>query len=601
MRKLTSLFLITVCLNNFAQEGKRIVILHTNDMHSRLTGFSPEASYTPLAVNDDKTVGGFARIATIIRNEKAKLPDGTLVIDAGDFLMGTLFHTIETETGFQLPLMKKMGYDIVCLGNHEFELGTPNLTKMVRTSLKNGPLPEILMGNAVTSTTDNSDDDLEALYNEQVIKHTFITEKGGLKIGLFSLMGINAAEVAPSAKPVTFEKQIKYAKKAVAELKARKCDMIICVSHSGVSIDKHGNWAGEDAHLAKKVKGINLIVSAHTHTLLEKPMMINNVPVVQAGEYGMYVGKITMYVKDGEYSLESYELIPVNDKIMGDSEIDNLIKGQEKVITEKILRPFGMDFSTPVAEVPVPLIFDEKADLGKSNMGSLVADAIHYYINRHNSAGADMSMVSAGVIRSDMTPFIQTPPDVFRVVPLGSGKDNIPGYALSRLYITGHEMKNVLGILLAAYKSNSDYYCFYSGIRTEFDPGKGLLKKKVTKIDLIKSDGSTVNVDLSKKNKTLFSITANSYMLEFIGIIKKKSFGLINVVPKDVNGKKVTDMSTAVIDMDEKTNGVQEGKEWLALMEYFRQMKDLNNNGIPDLAKKYYEPVKTLFPVNNQK
>jgi 5'-nucleotidase/UDP-sugar diphosphatase len=597
MRFLTTLLLIIGSLHSFAQTGKRIIIIHTNDMHSRLNGFAPEASYTPMTINDDKTIGGFARLAAIIQKEKQASPDNLLVIDAGDFLMGTLFHTVEAETGFQLPLMKKMGYDIVCLGNHEFDFGPATLARIVRSSLKNGTLPQILMGNAVTSPTDNSDDDLEALYNEQVIKHTYIIEKGGMKIGLFSLMGVNAAEVAPYAKPVTFEKQKKYASKAVAELRAQNCDMIICVSHSGLVKGKDGKWEGEDAELAEKVKGISLIISAHTHSLLDKPLVVNGVPVVQAGEYGEYAGKLVLNVNEGKTEVESYRLIPVNDAVAGDSETDRLIKQQEIRISERILKPFQFDYNKPVAETPFLLEFDEQANLDNSNIGPLVADAIHYYINKHNSSGADLSMVSAGVIRDRILPGIQTPADIFRVVPLGSGKDNVPGYALSRLYITGHEMKNVLGILLAAYKSNSDYYCFYSGIRAEYDPGKGLLKKKVSKIDIIKSDGTTINVDLSKKNKTLYSITANSYMLEFIGIIKKKSFGLINVVPKDAAGKKVTDMTTAVIDMDEKSPGIQEGKEWLALMEYLQQMNDINNNGIPDIEKKYSESLKTMVRV----
>jgi 5'-nucleotidase len=81
-------------------------------------------------------------------------------------------------------------------------------------------------------------------------------------------------------------------------------------------------------------------------------------------------------------------------------------------------------------------------------------------------------------------------------------------------------------------------------------------------------------------------------MLKFIGIIKKKSFGLINVVPKDADGNKVTDMKTAIIDMDSSKAGVQEGKEWLALIEYLMQMKDTNGNGIPDIDKKYSEHVR---------
>ena len=89
-------------------------------------------------------------------------------------------------------------------------------------------------------------------------------------------------------------------------------------------------------------------------------------------------------------------------------------------------------------------------------------------------------------------------------------------------------------------------------------------------------------------------------MLEFIGIIKKMSVGLINVVPKDFAGNKVTDLKTAVIDMDETREGVQEGKEWLALLKYLGTMKDTNGNGIPDIDKKYSVAVKCFFPVKSR-
>ena len=86
-------------------------------------GFAPESSYSPLTLNDDKTVGGFARIASIIKSEKETEPGTTLVVDAGDFMMGTLFPSLEKKYGFQLRLMKEMGYDVVATGNHEFEFG----------------------------------------------------------------------------------------------------------------------------------------------------------------------------------------------------------------------------------------------------------------------------------------------------------------------------------------------------------------------------------------------------------------------------------------------------------------------------------------------
>jgi 5'-nucleotidase/UDP-sugar diphosphatase len=86
-------------------------------------------------------------------------------------------------------------------------------------------------------------------------------------------------------------------------------------------------------------------------------------------------------------------------------------------------------------------------------------------------------------------------------------------------------------------------------------------------------------------------------MLEFIGIIKKMSFGLINVVPKDADGNRIKDMKTLVMDMDETREGIQEGKEWLALVEFLSSMKDTNGNAIPDIDKKYASAVRCFFNI----
>lgn len=596
MKKIYStVILLFFALSLNAQE-RRVIILHTNDMHSRLAGFAPESAYTPLTVNDDKTIGGFARIATLIKDEKKNKSQVTVVIDAGDFLMGTLFHTIEAETGFQLPLMKMMGYDIVAMGNHEFDFGPAVLAQIINNSVRNGEIPELMLGNAVFSASDDSDNSLEELFTKGIIKRTFVKDFDGIKIGFFSLMGVNADKVAPRAKPVTFSKQTDFARKAVSELKAKGCEIIICISHSGVVKDKDGNWAGEDVDLAKNVKGINLIISGHTHTRIEKPFLAAGIPVVQAGEYGEFVGKIVLAGSNGEYRLESYNLLPVDDRIRGDKLTDDLIRGEEEKIAEKILRPMGMEYSQPVVETSVEMDCNQQENLDKSNLGPLVADAIHFYLNHHSSSGDDVSMVSAGVIRDRIMPGVQSAADIFRIMPLGSGQDSVPGYALSRLYITGRELKNLIEILLKAQESNSDYHCFYSGLKIEYDPSKGMLKK-ISRIDIVRSEGQTINVDFSKRNRKLYSIAANSYMLQFVGIIKKKTHGFINIVPKDKEGKKVSDMKSAVVDIDENNSGIQEGKEWLALIEYLRQMKDKDGNGVPDLDKKYFTPVKSFTTV----
>jgi 5'-nucleotidase len=105
MQKVLVFFLLLVLMLPLnGQSEKKITILHTNDLHSRLIGYAPESAYSPLTVNDDNTIGGFARIAAIIKAEKESNAGTTLVVDAGDFLMGTLFPSLELKTGFQLRL-----------------------------------------------------------------------------------------------------------------------------------------------------------------------------------------------------------------------------------------------------------------------------------------------------------------------------------------------------------------------------------------------------------------------------------------------------------------------------------------------------------------
>lgn len=595
--KKTSLFFILL-LSSFvsnSQTDKKIIIFHTNDLHSRLTGFGPELTYTPLSVNDDKTVGGFARIASVLKNEKNSTPGTTLTVDAGDFLMGTLFAYLEPETGFQLRLMKAMGYDVTAIGNHEFDYGPEKLAQIIRIAASKGDIPALLLGNAVFDKNDKRDDALDKLFSDGVIKRKTIIERDGLKIGFFSLLGKVAVDNAAFAKPVKFSKQISAAKKIVSELRDEKCDIIICLSHSGVSLNKKGEWAGEDVELAGKVKGIDVIISGHTHTMLEKPIMVNGIPIVQAGEHGKYVGKLTLVYSNGKVTVEGYSLIPVDDRIAGDPVINNLIEDHKKNINEMILKPLGMDYERKVAETDFILECNEQGDFQNSNLGPMVADAIHSYINNHVDKKVDVSIVAVGVISDRVLPVFQSAPDIYRIMMMGTGKDNVPGYPLARVYITGKELKSVLEILRIAGNSTPSNYCYYSGIRVDYNPKKGLLNK-INRIQLIRSDSTTEDVDFSKKNKRLYAVAANAYMLEFVGIIKKMSFGLINVVPKDISGNPVTDMGTAWIDMDDDKDGLQEGKEWLAIMEYILKMKDTNGNGIPDIDSRYVRPIQTFFP-----
>ncbi|HOW41459.1 MAG TPA: bifunctional UDP-sugar hydrolase/5'-nucleotidase [Bacteroidales bacterium] len=598
MKKAISLFLIIfLFFVSSAQTATRIVILHTNDMHSRLTGFGPETAYTPLSVNDDKTLGGFARIAAILKEERSKNSGITLTVDAGDFLMGTLFQHLEPSTGFQLPLMKQMGYDVVAVGNHEFDFGPEKLAEILSSSSHRGAVPAILLGNIKFDSKDKRDDALEDHFRNGTLRDSYIIEREGVRFGFFSLLGKVAVDNAAFSAPVTFSSQVATARRHVKKLRNEGCDVVICLSHSGVEADGSGGWKGEDVELAKKIRGIDAIISGHTHTFIDKPLIINGVPVVQTGDYGKSVGRLTLVLENGKVRVEEEKLIIVDDRTTGDPEINEAIERQKKVIDDQILRPLGLEYSRAVAESAFLLECNEQGDVEASNLGPFVADAIHSYVNRHSEKGTDVSLVATGVIRENILPGLQTPADIFRIMSMGKGRDNLPGYPLASLYVTGRELKSILEILNVSWKSTPANYCYFSGIRVETDPEGGLLKK-IRKIEIISPDGSGKrNVDFSKKDTTLYSITANSYMLQFIGIIKKMSFGLINVTPKDSSGVKITDMSNAVADMDQTQPGIREGKEWLAVMEYMKLMRDTDGNGIPDIDNEYRNAIKTHFPV----
>jgi 5'-nucleotidase/UDP-sugar diphosphatase len=576
----------------FAQqaETRKLIILHTNDLHSRLNGFSPEADYSPDIANNDSTKGGFARIATIIGEEIRKNGDEVLVMDAGDFLMGTIFPPLEASTGFQLSLMKKMGYDIVTLGNHEFDYGPRALATIIENSEKKGPIPLLVASNCSFSSKDTADDALFSLVCRNILRPYQILEKNGLKIGIFGMLGYGAIGDAPLARPVKFGDPVKTAKKYAKLLKEKeKVDLVICLSHGGVKKGPSGEWTGEDVSLAQKVPEIDVIISGHSHSVIDKPLVVNGIPIVQTGSYGSYVGRLVLEINHGKILHSESRLIPVTDAIPGDTVIQRMIRGQEQRITDRIFKTMGLSYSSVVAETSFPLICDEDTLLENSNLGPLLADALYAYVNGHNDLGTDITLSAAGLIRDNIIPGIdgmQSVADIFRITPLGSGSDDIPGYPLARIYVTGKELKGIMEILYLAPSTSPDNYIYFGGLRATYDPQKGLLKK-ITSIETGNEDKGFTPVDWSKKNKKLYSLTSNTYLLEFVGIIKKLSMGLVRVTLKNAMGEPIHSIQEAVIDADPDKPGIQEIKEWMALVWYLQQQPDTNGNGIPDIPFYY--------------
>ena len=191
----------TLCLPgalSAAPDGKKtFTILHTNDMHSSFIGMGPAADYTPFTLNDDTTRGGYARLAALIakRKEARKGQGPVLVLDAGDYSMGTAFGAATRETGGELQLMSRMGYDATTFGNHEFDLGPDGLGKSIGVAAKAGRVPAVLASNTNFTKNDATLADLQRLAKDGVIRRYLVIERGGIRFGIFGLLGKEAHDL----------------------------------------------------------------------------------------------------------------------------------------------------------------------------------------------------------------------------------------------------------------------------------------------------------------------------------------------------------------------------------------------------------------------
>ncbi|MBN2891440.1 MAG: bifunctional metallophosphatase/5'-nucleotidase [Bacteroidales bacterium] len=579
--KKSSILIIILLVFNFQFFAQKLVILHTNDMHSKLTGFGPEASYTPLVDDDDKTLGGFARLATVVNEEKAKNGDAVIVCDAGDFLMGTIFQSLEPESGFQLNLMKSIGYDVITLGNHEFDFGPQNIANVINNAIKIGGIPQIVSSELIFSDTDKRDDDLQKLYAENYIKPYTVIERNGLKIGFFGLLGEEAQMVTQAAVPVQFKDVVKTAKSITKILREdEKVDIIICLSHSGVYADDEGVMYGEDIDLAKKVSDIDIIISGHTHVPTYKYIQQGKTIIVQTGSYLKNLGRLEINYENGTVSVTDFHLIKMNDDIKGDEKVNQAIEQYKKKVDEKFFSPYNLSYSKPVCETNFDLVQGYFKEKKPSSIGNLITDAIRYYVDNF-STGTDIVLEAQGTIRESFLTGEITPADIFRVTPLGFGNNDLLGYSLAKVYIYGREIKKLGELSIFAGKPGEDSYLYYNGVEFTYNPKGGFLNK-VVKIEL-----NGKEIDFSKKNKTLYSLTANRYLLGFVEEVKKMSHGLVKIYPKDSEGNHITNIDDFILDFDKNKDGVQEGKEWLAIIEFMRQFEDSDKDGLPEIPENY--------------
>ena len=247
-----------------------LTILHTNDTHSHIF---------PVNNGKYKGFGGMAQRAQLIKDIR-KDNRNVLLLDAGDIFQGTpYFNFFGGEVEYKL--MSMMKYDAVTLGNHDFDNGIEGLNKQ----LKHASFDFI-----------NSNYDFNNTLLKNKIKKYRVFVKDNIRIGVFGL-GIELEGLVPEKlyDGIVYKDPIRNANYYSSLLKDKeKCNLVVCLSHLGLKYDTNKI---SDIEIAKKTKNIDVIIGGHTHTFLEKPILIKNkinkdVLINQVGWAGINLGRI---------------------------------------------------------------------------------------------------------------------------------------------------------------------------------------------------------------------------------------------------------------------------------------------------------------------
>jgi 5'-nucleotidase len=567
--------------------AQRFVILHSNDLHSYLQGHSPEADYSPATTNDDATVGGFSRIATIVAAAKAAAQAAgkpVLLLDAGDFMMGTLFSFLGTSQAAELKLMDALGYDATTIGNHELDWTPKGLAGVLQAAHTAGVKVPLLASNMTFSAASADDDALEAFKDPGPIKTKLVKMVGGLKVGIFGLLGKDAVSVTPTAAPLSFEDIATAAARVVADLRQNdKVDVVIALSHSG--IDAMG--MGEDQVLATKVPDIDVIVSGHTHALLTAPVKVGKTLIVTAGAYGEHLGELEVSATPGTagVTLEKYTLVDVDDKTKGDATtqagVDAYIAGLDTALTSA-----GLGYRKVLAETA----FDLPRGSGEAPAGNVITDAYRAVTAAlQPTAPPVIAIEGNGSIRS-LVAKGQTGKiwfaDLYRVVPLGIGLDGKPGFPLVTFYLNGKDLRAGFELGAATGAVSNDYFLQESGLQVTYDSTKPVFQR-VSSIALVPASGSPQAIDLTSTG-TCYKVVTTYYVAGLLGVVSAATGGALSVEAKESDcATKVADLSAHIVDAAPATAGTQELKQWQALATYVSGLPDTDADGVPDMPAAY--------------
>ena len=578
------------------QETNVTTILFTHDLHSH---------FLPQSTAEGGESGGYARLKTVIDGERAMNPDA-LLVDGGDFSIGSLIQTLYTTQAAELRTMGAMGYDAVTIGNHEFDHKGTGFAEMLNSAKaaqqaavelllvdarpledmdayreRFGPvtpvLPTLLEANYAPADDNQDRAFIRSAMEDYGVTDCMTLERGGVTYGLFGLMGVDSDECAPTSG-FTRTDAAKAAKRCVETLKGEGAEIIVCLSHSGTG---DSLASSEDEELAKAADGIDVIVSGHTHSTLAEPLVVNDTYIVSSGPYCQNLGSLTFSWDDGgEKRLLDYRLIPIDETVAENPEIAGLVEQWKDMVGETYLARYGLTYDEVLTHTDCDLTTPASAVQENNGLGTLVSDAFLWADRTLDAAYADsphtVSVTADGVLRANLPAGDLTVAMAFDVLSMGVGEDGTSGFPLVAVYLTGKELKAAMEVDASVTPIMPAAQLYMSGAKYAFNTKRMFFNRvydaALTDVTFDESGtGNAYEID----DNALYRVVTGMYSAQMLGTVKSKSMGLLSLEPKQANGTPVTDFADCILY---DANG-NELKEWYALAAYLEQFGE---DGLPD-------------------
>lgn len=577
-----------------APPANTATILFTHDLHSH---------FLPQPAEDGGESGGYARLKTAIDREREKCPDA-LLLDGGDFSIGSLVQTLYTTQAAELRTMGALGYDAVTLGNHEFDHTGEGFARMLNAAKKAqaafgvlassqfsasvedyreqyGPLtatlPALLEANYRPADDTPDKDAIQQAMDDYGVQETMLLERGGVTYGIFGLMGVDSDDCAPTSG-FALEDAAQAAERCVTVLKEQGAQFIICLSHSGTDEDPK---LSEDELLAKAVDGIDVIISGHTHTTLIEPIVVNDTYIVSAGPYCRNLGSLTLvWGGHDKKQLRDYHLTPIDETLPEDPDIAAMVEMWKDKVGDTYLSRYGLTYDQVLTTTSFDLNTPESGVQQGNNLGDLVADAFLWAVENLEADTLDAATVSVtadGVLRAPLRTGSLTTSQAFDVLSMGVGADGTSGFPLVGVYLTGKELKAVAEVDASVTPIMPVAQLYIGGMEYNFNTNR-MFFNRVTDARLYPTafaDGSQSGAAAEIEDGQLYRVVTGMYSAQMLGTVKTKSMGLLSLEPKMADGSPVTDFNDCIL-YDKDGNEI---KEWYALAAY---LESFGKDGVPE-------------------